>query len=400
MKTRLLAIILLAATAATIAFYPTVQSNTVKPIEPDITLHQPLLPNQRPQIEVVFVLDTTGSMGGLLSAAKEKIWSIATTMASAESAPEIKIGLVAYRDRGDAYVTQVIDLSDDLDSVYAKLMDFQARGGGDGPESVNKALYDAVHKISWSTQSDAYKVVFLVGDAPPHMDYPDDVKYPETIKAANAKGIVINTIQCGRDGVTAGQWQKIASLSQGDFFNVAQDGNAIAVLTPFDEKIAVLSAKLDDTRMYFGSVLEKAQSKRKVEATNKLHAGASFATRARRATFNSSASGAKNAIGENELVDAVIAGRVDLDEMDVSALPQPLQTMAPEERKKTVAKQADKRAELQLEIGALVKARESYIAEEVAGKEDLEESLDHQLYRTIKRQAAVKGLMYESAPKY
>ena len=44
----------------------------------------------------------------------------------------------------------LVDLSDDLDSVYAALMDFQADGGGDTPESVNKALYDAVHQMSWS----------------------------------------------------------------------------------------------------------------------------------------------------------------------------------------------------------------------------------------------------------
>ena len=68
--------------------------------------------NEQSRIDVVFVLDTTGSMGGLIQAAREKIWSIATTMASAQSAPEIRMGLVAYRDRGDAYVTRVVDLSE------------------------------------------------------------------------------------------------------------------------------------------------------------------------------------------------------------------------------------------------------------------------------------------------
>ncbi len=96
------------------------------------------------RVEVVFVLDTTGSMSGLIHAAKEKIWSIASTLAQAQQAPEISMGLVAYRDRGDAYVTQVIDLNRDLDSMYAKLMDFAADGGGDGPEAVNEALEAAI----------------------------------------------------------------------------------------------------------------------------------------------------------------------------------------------------------------------------------------------------------------
>ena len=157
-------------------------------------------------IEVVFALDTTGSMGGLIQAAKEKIWSIATTMSQAQPAPTIKMGLVAYRDRGDDYVTKVVDLSEDLDSVYATLMDFSAGGGGDGPESVNQALYDAVNKVSWSQQADAYRVVFLVGDAAPHMDYQDDVKYPQTLATAKAKGITVNTIQAGNNHDTQLVW--------------------------------------------------------------------------------------------------------------------------------------------------------------------------------------------------
>ena len=122
------------------------------------------------------------------------------------------LGLVAYRDHGDAYVTKVVDLSADLDSVYATLMDFQAHGGGDGPESVNKALYDAVHSMSWSEQDQAYQVIFLVGDAPPHMDY-NEVRYPEIVATALDKGIVVNTIQCGDMPTTVEPWAQIASLS-------------------------------------------------------------------------------------------------------------------------------------------------------------------------------------------
>ena len=151
MKTQLAGIALFAATLSTVAFYPALQSTAgvniiTPPADPVAHIVSPVDPitNVRPRIEVVFALDTTSSMSGFIQAAKEKIWSIATTMASAQPAPEIKIGLVAFRDRGDAYVTQVTDLSEDLDSVYAKLMDFKAIGGGDGPESVNQALYDAV----------------------------------------------------------------------------------------------------------------------------------------------------------------------------------------------------------------------------------------------------------------
>src|SRR5512147_2548313 len=68
----------------------------------------------KPRIEVCFVLDTTGSMSGLIEGAKQKIWSIANEMISAKPTPEIRLGLVAYRDRGDQYVTRTFDLSSDI----------------------------------------------------------------------------------------------------------------------------------------------------------------------------------------------------------------------------------------------------------------------------------------------
>src|ERR1700680_2171424 len=78
-------------------------------------------PAARPEVEVVFCLDTTGSMGGLINAAKQKIWAISNQIASGKPTPRVKIGLVAYRDSGDAYITKVIDLTDDLDAIHGHL---------------------------------------------------------------------------------------------------------------------------------------------------------------------------------------------------------------------------------------------------------------------------------------
>src|SRR5439155_12522859 len=92
----------------------------------------------KPRLEVCFVLDTTGSMSGLIEGAKQKIWSIANEMISAKPTPEIRLGLVAFRDRGDEYVTKTFDLTNDIDAIYAQLQSFHAAGGGDTPESVNE----------------------------------------------------------------------------------------------------------------------------------------------------------------------------------------------------------------------------------------------------------------------
>src|SRR5438477_11488774 len=92
-------------------------------------------PPAKPQVEVVFCLDTTGSMGGLINAAKSKIWAVCNQIAAGKPTPDLKIGLVAFRDHGDEYITKVFDLTDNLDEVYKNLMSFQAKGGGDIPEA-------------------------------------------------------------------------------------------------------------------------------------------------------------------------------------------------------------------------------------------------------------------------
>jgi len=399
MKTTIIAAALFCTTAAALAVYPVTQSRGGGDTAPVLPVDMPV--SRQPLIEAVFVLDTTGSMSGLIQAAKEKIWSIASTMAAAQPAPVIRIGLVAYRDRGDQYVTRVVDLSQDLDSMYATLMDFEAAGGGDGPESVNQALDDAINKISWSQNPDAYKVVFLVGDAPPHMDYQDDVKYPQTLAAAKARGIVVNTVQCGNVGATTLRWRQIAQLGDGRYFRVEQAGGAVAIATPFDERLAKLSAELDRTRLYYGSAEKRAEKQRKVDAADKLHAAASPASQARRATFNATPSGAKNLIGDSELVDDLRSGRVKLEDIDPDELPAPLQAMAPAEQEAVITETVQQRAALQQEISELARQRTDYLKKKVEEAGGAEASLDAKIYGAVREQAGKKGLLYgEDAPAY
>jgi Mg-chelatase subunit ChlD len=388
-NTKIVALALLVATATGIALFPALQ-------QAQATQTTQVIPAQSHRIEVVFVLDTTSSMSGLIQAAREKIWSIATTMASAQENPDIKMGLVAFRDRGDAYITRVFDLSDDLDSMYASLMDFRAQGGGDGPESVNQALYDAIHKVSWSNDSNVYRVVFLVGDAPPHMDYGNDVKYPVTLAAAAKKGIVVNAIQSGQHQFTRPAWQEIASLGHGEYLQVEASGNAVAVSTPFDEKLSRLAAELEDTRLYYGDAETKKAQKTKLDANARLRKELSTEALARRDTFNATASGKANLLGESELVDAISSGRVELDEIVEENLPASLQAMAPAEQIVVITEQAQRRDQLQQEIKKLSASRSDFIKQKIAAEGGADDSLDEKIYRAVKDQAASIGLTYDS----
>jgi Mg-chelatase subunit ChlD len=401
MKSKILVLGLVLATITTVAIYPTLRGNAtiVTPPKRPVTPTQ-IVPTQSGKVDVVFVLDTTGSMGGLIQAAKEKIWSIASTLAQAKQTPEIRMGLVAYRDRGDAYVTQVVDLSKDLDTMYSTLLRFAADGGGDGPESVNKALFDAVHKMSWSQDPQAYKVVFLVGDAPPHMDYQDDVKYPEVAAAAVAKGIVINTIQCGQMPDTMAPWQQIAALGHGRYFTVDQAGGAVAIATPYDDELAKLAAELDSTRLYYGSHDERARMAAKVAASEEIVVTGSRAAQARRAAFNASEGGAANFLGDKDLVNDVATGRVDLAKVPAAELPAPIAALPPAQQAEELKQRAEKRESLQRQIAELAGERDAFISQKVKEQGGAAGSLDVQIYDAVREQAKSVGLSYEDGPKF
>lgn len=354
-----------------------------------------------PRIEVVFVMDTTGSMSGLINAAQEKIWAITSTLCQAEPAPEIGIGLVGYRDRGDQYITRITALSPDLDRVYADLMEFKAAGGGDGPESVNQALYEAVTGIDWSTDDSTYRVIFLVGDYPPHMDYQNDLRYPVTCLLALKKGIVINTIQCGGHPPTTPVWKEIAGLTGGEFFRVGQSGSAVLTRTPYDEKLACLARELDDTRVFYGDATARAAQEERKTVAEGIYSSASDSAAARRAVFNASLSGKDNLLGSNELVEDVVSGEVDLSSLKKEELPEDLREMKPGERAAYIEEQAGKRGSLRKEIRLLSEKRQDYIRDEVKkSAKSGEESLDHQIYRAIKSQGADKKISYRKGPVY
>ena len=93
-------------------------------------------------------------------------------------------------DRGDLFETRTFDLTEDQGAFSAALDEVQADGGGDTPEDLNAGLRDALDKQSWRGD-DAVKLVFVVADAPPHLDYADSTSYATTVVDAAARGIKI-----------------------------------------------------------------------------------------------------------------------------------------------------------------------------------------------------------------
>src|SRR5262249_11773769 len=345
---------------------------------------------QKPQVEVVFCLDTTGSMGGLIDAAKQKIWSICNQIAGGKPTPQLKVGLVAFRDRGDDYVTKVFDLTEDLDAIHTHLMGFRAQGGGDLPESVNQALNEAVTKITWSKNKKTLKIIFLVGDAPPHMDYPDDVKYPDTCKLAVKNDIIINTVQCGHHAETMKFWKDICGLAEGRYVQIdARGGPVVTVAPPCDADLAKITAELATTALVYG------HGPAKDEALLRLHDAKALppAAAAERAGY----AGKTGMAAAYDLLDNIKTGKVELEKLKKDELPDVLQKLTLPEQRTYLEKLDKRRTELLSQAAELDKKRGAYITDRLAKdkkKSAARDSFEGQVLELLQHQASRVNVRY------
>lgn len=348
-----------------------------------------------PKVEVVFVLDTTGSMGGLIEGAKQKIWSIATTIAQAQPAPELRMGLIGYRDRGDAYVTTRTALTRDMDAMYSDLMRFEAGGGGDTPESVNEAVFEAVERFDWTSGPGVLRIIYLVGDAPPKMEYQDDVKYMASCKLAREKGILINTIQCGALSGTREVWQEIAQNAGGAYAAIPQDGGVQVCVTPYDSDIAQLDRELAGLMIDYGDGALLLDQYAKREMAERISADAAPAAAADRAVYNQTASGGANLYGRQELVVDVMENGKDLSAIPAEELPESLRGNTVEETRAVIEQNHARRVEIRSRMAELARQRADFQAK--AAAEGPSDGFDAQVVETLRVQGAAVGLTIDPA---
>jgi hypothetical protein len=335
-----------------------------------------------PRVEVTFVLDTTGSMGGLIEGAKRRIWSIARRIGEGRPRPDLRIALVGYRDKGDAYVTRVHDLSGDMDEVYARLSAFRAEGGGDCPEHVSAALSDAVHRVSW-TQNSALRLIFLVGDAPPHLDYQDGFDFRKHVREARQLGIGVETVQCGQNADTERAWREIASLGDGQYAQIDGQGGMPVRVTSADAELARLNAELAATVVAGGSSAEQRVAQGRLEARKAMPAA--MATEA--AGYFARA----DRLAEKDLVDMPVAEQKQAlaEARANAAAPAPLAGKSEAEAVAYLKDQKAKRERVQARIVDLQKQREAELS-----KETTKDAFDEKVVGALKEKAAAKGIQY------
>ncbi|HEX9966240.1 MAG TPA: VWA domain-containing protein [Allosphingosinicella sp.] len=150
------------------------------------------------KFDLLLAIDTTGSMGDEISYLKSELRTILADLRRSHPGLDIRLGLVAYKDEGDIYVTRTYPFVSNLESMQGNLSALSADGGGDYPEAMDLALARAVSQ-DW--RPDAVKSLLLVADAPPHDE--NIGKAWRAAEAARAKRIQIVPVAASGVGEVA-----------------------------------------------------------------------------------------------------------------------------------------------------------------------------------------------------
>jgi len=345
-------------------------------------------PTDRPTIDVVFCIDCSGSMGGVIETAKQKVWAIVNEVAKAKPAPVLRIGLYGYGNGEGPF--RKFDLTDDLDEVYKNLMTFKDEGWGS--EYVGLVIHRATDEMNWAAGKQVLKVIYVVGNETARQG-PEQFDYSKTAPAAIAKDIVVNAIYCGNTDYQAATptWMEVARLADGQYMEIAGEGGGIVLATPFDPELATLNERLNATYLGYGARGGAGAANQVAQDSNA--AGLGGAVLAERAMAKSAAQ-YQNAGWD--LVDAVKQPDFDLSKVKDEELPKELRDLPPDQRRAFIDAKAKERDDVRKQIQELATKRNAYVAEEIK-KQGLkgDAAFEEAVKKSIVPQAEKKGFTFD-----
>ena len=167
-------------------------------------------------LDILFIFDTTGSMGEEIARLKTTIEIIHLNLTALSSKPKVRFGMVLYKDKLDSYITKMIPFTEDLDKFRESLNEVEASGGGDYPEDLQSALQDAVTNMRWN--SGGIRLAFIITDAPAHLDYGQTYNYKNAAEDARKNAIKIFSVGTGGLNL-AGEYvlRQVAQYTQGKY---------------------------------------------------------------------------------------------------------------------------------------------------------------------------------------
>jgi hypothetical protein len=344
-------------------------------------------------VDLAICLDISGSMNGLIDAARQNLWAVVNDLARMEPTPTLRVALLTFgcstHDAEQGWVKVETEFTTDLDLVSQKLFALTTNGGDEYVARVTKA---AVEQLAWSADPKALKLLLVAGNEAATQD--PQFATEAVCKAAIGRGIVVNSIYCG-DGndQIAPAWRDVAKFADGQF--AAIDHNqAVVIATPFDARLAELSASLNTTYVPYGA--------RGGEwAQNQVAQDANAATLNTAAAAQRCQTKGSVLYGNShwDLVDALREGKVKLAEVKREELPEALRALDAPALQQHVDAQRTRREGLQQEVTALGTQRDAFVAAELQKLGAVGEKAFAEVVRAaVRQQAEAKGLRQKPAP--
>ena len=165
----------------------------------NINLDECVIAEKAKKLDLCLVLDTTGSMSDELEYLKVELKSVLQRIAE-DIDFDINLGLIFYRDEGDAYTVKTYGFNNVLEEQYAALGKEHATGGGDFPELVDQALYAATEETTFQWRNDATKLLIHVLDAPLHSNAKNYRTFTSAVNKLAEKGVRIIPVICSAGG--------------------------------------------------------------------------------------------------------------------------------------------------------------------------------------------------------
>ncbi len=352
------------------------------------------------KIQIALVLDVSGSMDGLIEQAKSQLWNVVNAIMFDESSqgyPQIEIAVMEYGNsrlgRSRGYMRILLPFTSDLDWVAEEL--FSLRTGGNreyGPMAVEKS----VRQLNWSYNRQDLRLLYIAGNEDFHQGY---TNYREVAREARRKDIAVNTIFCGDYyiGVRKG-WEDAAHLTGGDYLNIEQNYRPHYYDNRYGDQLYKLNVQLNQTYIPYGNRGSYCYNRqrdldRRAGSYGRGYASQRYITKSTGAYLNP----------EWDLVDAVLTGRVKLEDIPSRDLPREMQSMSIQQRRRHLQSKLRKRQEVQREMRQVGKRK--IIQSQAKAEQPVhsfgngpqkagqaqQQSLDQAIIQSTKHQQAIKA---------
>ena len=344
----------------------------------------------KPRIEMAILLDTSGSMSGLINQARAQLWKVVNEFATASrdgQAPSVYVALYEYGKDSlpaeEGYMRMIVPLTDDLDRVSEELFKLTTNGGS---EYCGQAIDQATRELAWSKSNRDLKCIFIAGNEPFTQG---PIPFRDACHKAASAGITVSTIFCGDHNLgIRTQWAEGAKLADGSYMSINQNQVVQSIDAPQDAELTRLSSELNKTYVAYGTLEAQQKARDRQAAQDQNAAKSAPASASARAAFKGSH------LYSNagwDLVDACRLGKVKLEEIPEDQLPESLKKLSKAERKKFVEAKQKQRIAIQEKIQELSAERSKYIATELKKQQaEGDNSLDKAIIDAARSQALKK----------